>query len=82
MTDDKKDAGFIISLDDFKKGKLSKDLKTGGEIEEMRIKAKKVLDRILEILKEENFLLDISAAMIQIGPDIYKAVSVVKLIPK
>ena len=61
---------------------LSKDLKTGGEIEEMRIKAKKVLDRILEILKEENFLLDISAAMIQIGPDIYKAVSVVKLIPK
>lgn len=80
--DDKKDASFVISLDDFKKGKLSGDLKTEGEVEEMRIRAKRVFDGILKVLKEENSLMDISATMTQIGPDIYKAVPVVKIIPK
>jgi len=82
MDDNKKDVGFVVSLDDFKKGKISEALKTESEIEKMRERSEEVLGKILGVLEKEKCQMDISATIVQIGPGVYKSVPVVKIIPK
>ena len=64
---------FVASLDDFRKKRATE--KTGKDAEA------RCFDRIVEVLKEDGFSLNIRSTLFQISPGHYRTIITLEFIP-
>lgn len=64
----------VVSLEDFRKAKFEEDKKED--------KRGRCFDRILEVLQEEGFGLNIRSFMVQISPGSYRMIVKLDFIPR